>query len=58
MVYIVNLEKCLIAMPRPTVFSKCDTTKLSSRKLLQITYWVKLFCLRPISTPMFVIQSQ
>ena len=30
MVYIVHLEKCLIAMPRPSVYSKRDTTELGS----------------------------
>ena len=28
--YIVHLEKCLIVTPRPTVYSKRDTTKLGN----------------------------
>ena len=30
MVYIIHLEKCSIAMPRTTVYSKRDTTKLDN----------------------------
>ena len=30
MVYIVHLEKCLIATPRAVVYSKRDTKKLDS----------------------------
>ena len=30
MVYVVHLEKCLIATPRPTVYSKHDITRLGN----------------------------
>ena len=29
-VYIVHLEKCLIASPRPVLYSKRDTTKVGN----------------------------
>ena len=30
MVYIVHLEKCLIATPRTMIYSKCDKLKLGN----------------------------
>ena len=45
-----TFRECLIATPRTTVHSKRDTTKLGNPYPLQITYWVNLFCHRPIGT--------